>query len=100
MSLGDQSKALRIVSKQKGWDPTEMIGDFDVAPDPWKQGDQSVGGLPGVPPGQKPPLSFANDHPEINDADWGKATWNAPDRASGSDALRSTAPEYEELTKE
>lgn len=65
MALGDQSKALRIISINKGWDPTvipastspegkqypeESIANFDKAPDPWKLGDQSVGSLPqGVP---------------------------------------------------
>lgn len=55
MALGDQSKALIIVSKNKGWDPTviadgESIANFNKAPDPWKLGNQSVGNLPGGTP--------------------------------------------------
>lgn len=56
MALGDQSKALIIMSKMKGWDPTvipardgkpaESIANFNKAPNPWELGDQSVGNLP------------------------------------------------------
>jgi hypothetical protein len=51
MALGDQSKALIIMSKMKGWDPTVIpgvgsIANFNKAPNPWELGDQSVGTLP------------------------------------------------------
>jgi len=51
MALGDQSKALIIVSKAKGWDPTVIpgvgsIANFNRAPNTWELGDQSVGSLP------------------------------------------------------
>lgn len=51
MALGDQSKALIIMSKMKGWDPTVIpgvgsIANFNKAPNPWELGNQSVGTLP------------------------------------------------------
>ena len=77
MALGDQSKALRIISINKGWDPNviegtgENIANFNKAPDPWNLGDQSVGSLP-----QGISDSYPGDHPQI---DVGATTFNTPD---------------------
>ena len=56
MALGDQVKALIIVSKAKDWDPTVILGtgdsiaNFNKAPEPWGLGDHCVGKLPeGIP---------------------------------------------------
>lgn len=59
MALGDQTKALIIMSKNKGWDPTVIpgvgsIANFDKAPNPWELGDQSVGKLPEGTPDSYP----------------------------------------------
>ena len=78
MALGDQSKALRIVSINKGWDPNviparkdpnghewpeENIGAFNKAPDPWKLGAQTVGQLPeGIRD------SYQTEAPDVSDS--------------------------------
>ena len=72
MALGDQGKALRIISKAKGWDPTKCegvdISNFDKAPDPWLSGSQSTGKLP-----EGTPLDFpqADGGPAMTE----KVTW-------------------------
>lgn len=54
MATGDQVRALKIVSRQRGWDPDVIkgggsIAPFDVSPNP--TGDNSgVGKIPGGPP--------------------------------------------------
>lgn len=76
MASGDQSKALRITAQQKGWDPTTMIADVDVAPTPWAPKNDSVGQMVGDTGGQSEMQS--------------RVTWAAPDRANGSDKNRAT----------
>jgi len=59
---GDQGRALRILSEQKGWSTTKImdngrvVGDiarFDKMPDPIAGGDHAVGKLPFVPSNQR-----------------------------------------------
>lgn len=88
MALGDMSKALIIMSKARGWDPTviqggESIANFNKAPDRPNYSDSCVGSLP-----EGAPISY----PEAEQPHYGSesVTWNAPNRATGSDANRRT----------
>ena len=84
MALGDQSKALRIISLNKGWDPTkiegtgESIANFDKAPEPWKSGDQSVGSLPQGTPDTFPDAQAPNLSESV--------PFNAPNTGPGWDS--------------
>lgn len=76
MALGDQSKALIIMSKMKGWDPTLIpgvgsIANWDKAPNPWELGDQSVGNLPEGTPDGFPKA----EEPRYDE----RVSWSAPD---------------------
>lgn len=76
MALGDQSKALIIMSKMKGWDPTVIpgvgsIANFNKAPDPWELGNQSVGKLP---------EGNGDSYPQAEQPKYDeRVSWNAPD---------------------
>jgi hypothetical protein len=88
MARGDQSKALRIMSKQKGWDPTQIegggsIAGFDVAPG---VSGGAVGRLPGCTPDGWPgslgvpsigPESVGFSHPDATRETKSRATRNA-----------------------
>jgi hypothetical protein len=81
--LGDQSRALRIMSLKKGWDPTKIqgtgedISNFDKEPDGVDH--KTVGTLP-----QGTPDSFPEDHPGITPG--GAIPFNAPDTSGNFDS--------------
>src|SRR3990172_13024277 len=89
--LGAQSKALIILSKNLGWDPTiipagngkpaESIANFNKAPNPWELGSQSVGRLPegsqdSYPQAEEPKYSGSPG------TDWQNVDAQGPNRAS------------------
>jgi hypothetical protein len=89
MALGDQGKALRILSQARGWDPTVIparggkpevnIGNFDMAPSRPGDGDHCVGKLPeGVPDSY--PQAETPRYDEITTKN--DVPWNAPELRS------------------
>lgn len=89
MALGDQSKALIIMSKNKGWDPTkvaggESIANFNKAPDPWELGVQSVGKLPGGTPSGWPDGYPGQASPSADAIDWQKGRTSLDNEKRGT----------------
>jgi hypothetical protein len=82
MALGDQSKALIIMSKNKGWDPTVIpgvgsIANFNKAPNPWELGDQSVGKLP---------EGISNSYPQAEEPRYDESvTFSVPELRENND---------------
>lgn len=87
MALGDQSKALILMSINKGWNPTiiparddkpeESIANFNKAPNPWELGAQSVGQLPeGLHDSYRQAEEPRFQEGTLTDD---RITWNAPD---------------------
>lgn len=82
--LGDQGKALRILSLNKGWDPNviqgtgENIANFNKCPDDIDH--KTTGTLP-----QGTPDSFPEDHP-AGVTPGGAIPFNAPDTGPGWDS--------------
>lgn len=80
--LGDQGRALRIMSLNKGWDPNKIqgtgedIGNFNKSPDGVDH--RTTGALP-----QGTPSAFPEDHPAISPE---KIPFSTPDRGPGWDS--------------
>src|SRR5262249_51465850 len=93
VALGDQGKALRLMSIQKGWNPSviagstspegrsypeENMGNFNKAPSPWEPtGDMACGQLPEGTGLDFPKFDRA---PEVAD----EARWNRPGAVKSS----------------
>ena len=79
---GDQGRALRLMSLNKGWDPNviqgtgENIGNFNKSPDGVNH--DTTGTLP-----QGNGLSYPEDHPNIGAE---KIPFSTPDRGPGWDS--------------
>lgn len=93
MALGDSIRALKQVSRLKGWDPDKIegggsIAPFNVVPDP-AQNKNIVGKLPGGPPA----LSGRVD-PSQESALGQRTTFDVPDagRETKNRATRNADP--------